>query len=272
MAGEAQRAALWLYRQANRLGLLSIGPVQRAFGRAYFTYKRHLEDPFYNLARRHPELFRGGHVVDVGANIGYTACVFAAAIDRGFRVLAIEPATDNFRRLKSTIAARNFQESITPIHAAVGDRVGSTEMRLNPFHPGDHRVLVDSSISSDEAVERVEMITVDQAVSANGMTPVVFIKVDVQGYELHVCRGMKETLNANPGAVVAVEYSPASLREYDADPQVLPQFFTDRGYRAFKLTQRGELLPVDAADLPLSMQAPGYVDLLFSMMSPELRG
>ena len=54
-----QRTALWIYRQADRSGALSSRPARRVFELAYGRYKRHVEDPFYNLARRHPELFAG---------------------------------------------------------------------------------------------------------------------------------------------------------------------------------------------------------------------
>jgi hypothetical protein len=70
MRRDAQRIDLRMYRQAIRLGLLSRKRAQRLFGRAYFTYKRRLEDPFHALTRRHPQFFMGGHAIDIGANIG----------------------------------------------------------------------------------------------------------------------------------------------------------------------------------------------------------
>ena len=96
MAFDASRVGLWLYRQVRRTGLLSIPPARRAYERVYAQYKRHVEDPFYNLTRRHPEFFTGGHIIDVGANIGYTAGVFATVIQPGFRVWAFEPSSENF--------------------------------------------------------------------------------------------------------------------------------------------------------------------------------
>src|SRR3954462_8183767 len=99
MALEMSRAGLWVYRQVRRTGLLEVGPIGRAYERVYARYKRHFEDPFYNLAQRHPELFKGGHIIDAGAKIGSTAALFAWAIDSGFKVWAFEPSADNFSRL-----------------------------------------------------------------------------------------------------------------------------------------------------------------------------
>ena len=45
----------------------------------YLLYKRYLEDPFAALAKIRPSLFRGGDILDTGANIAYTASLFARA-------------------------------------------------------------------------------------------------------------------------------------------------------------------------------------------------
>ena len=41
MANEIPRAGLWLYRQARKSGLLSVGPIRRAYESVYAAYKRH---------------------------------------------------------------------------------------------------------------------------------------------------------------------------------------------------------------------------------------
>jgi FkbM family methyltransferase len=233
--------------------------MQRLFSLAYFQYKRRFEDPFFNLTRRHPEFFSGGHVIDVGANIGYTASVFASAIDNRFKVWAFEPQGENFRRLESTIATNSLADRVEPIQSAVGDAVGETEIAVNALHPGDHRIS-DGAAGSD--TERVKMTTVDDFVRSRSISPVAFIKIDVQGYEQKVCRGMAETLAANPAAVVVVEYLPASLREYGSSPRELMEFFSSRGYQAYRLAQNGMLHPFDMAAPPEKLPPPGYIDLL----------
>jgi FkbM family methyltransferase len=269
---KAQRVGLWLYRNINRSGLLGTRPAKRIFNLVYFAYKRHLEDPFQNLANRHPELFKGGHVIDVGANIGYTASVFARALDAGFRVWAFEPSSANFSQLETTVADQHLELLITPIHAAVGERVGLIDLRINETHPGDHRVDDDGVGGLAGApIEKVQLTSIDEAVRAHRIAPIAFIKVDVQGYELSVCRGMTITLAANPRAVVVVEYSPLSLRALGADPHDLALFFTLRGYRAYRLTQRGALESVDPSALPTDLPPPGYIDLLFTPAFHEVR-
>src|SRR2546430_16632021 len=91
------------YALAHLTGFLNTRVGDALFSRAYFAYKRR-EDPHARLIRAHPELFRGGNVIDVGANIGYTAVLFARAIDDPFKVFALEPEQENFQRLERKLA------------------------------------------------------------------------------------------------------------------------------------------------------------------------
>jgi len=264
MLAEAQRAGIWLYRQANRFGLLTSPTGQRLFNVAYRAYKRHFEDPFQGLVDRHPALFFGGHVIDVGANTGYTASVFASAIDPRFCVWAFEPSSVNFAALEILSKRHGVMRRITPIQAAVGDRTGVVDLVLSDSNPGDHRISRGKEKSSDIRVERVQLTSIDETVRLRRIQPVAFIKVDVQGYELSVCHGMAATLEANPEAAVAVEYSPSSLREFGTSPRELPTFFADRGYGAYRLTRRGTLEPLDLTAPLDNLPPPGYMDVLFA--------
>lgn len=273
MAGNLlQRVALWMYRRAERSGVLANRPGRRLYEIAYGRYKRHVEDPFYNLARRHPELFAGGHILDVGANIGYTTVIFATVIQPGFQVWAFEPASDNLRRLQSVIDQRRLQSIVSVRRAAVSDRSGTTDLVLNPDNPADHRLpALPGSAPAVRPTQRVAVTTIDDEVQARGITPVSFIKIDVQGCELRVCRGMTATLDDNPAAAVAVEFSPELMRTYGDDPEDLPRFFAGRAYEAFRLTQRGDLEPMDAAAFRGRLPSRGYIDVLFTRRRGEQR-
>jgi len=112
------------YGLANRLGVLHSAVLDDLFVRAYFAYKR-LGDPFAVLARRRPDLFRGGHVLDVGANVGYTASVFARALEPGFKVFAFEPDRQNVERLVRTMRRLGLADRVEGVNATVGAAEGT---------------------------------------------------------------------------------------------------------------------------------------------------
>src|SRR5207249_239530 len=113
------------------------------FVRTYFAYQR-LGDPFAALTRRQPDLFRGGHVLDVGANIGYTASVFARALAPGFKVFAFEPERQNFERLVRTMRRRGLADRVEAVHAAVGASEGTVGLWRDVRHHAGHRITTDA--------------------------------------------------------------------------------------------------------------------------------
>jgi len=226
-----------LYRRSGAWRIANAKALDAAYLALFFAYKRFVEDPFAALVRKHPELFAGGDIVDVGANAGYTASVFARAVSPGFHVHALEPEPVNFRRLQRV--ARRFGGVIVPQQVAAGAADGTASLAINPQHPGDHRVVAEGAL-------RVPMIAVDRFDRA------VFVKIDVQGTELEVSRGMEQLLQR--GVSVAFEFAPREL----PDPAALLDFYRSRGFDLRMLTHGGELLPIDEE----RVAARGYVDIL----------
>jgi FkbM family methyltransferase len=222
------------YALAERSGALRMPPVEWLFVQSYFAYKRFAEDVFAGLVRERPELFRGGHVIDVGANVGYTARVFARAIEAPYRVYAFEPDATNFRRL--TRFAND--DRIVPIHSAVGAAEGTVELWHNDAHPGDHRIAIGEV---DGPTTTVPVTTID-AFAQTLDHPIRFIKIDVQGYEPAVLRGLRETLRGD--VAVAVEYAPAHIRALGFEPGEVFDLL-----RGFRIERLGD-------------ESRGYLDLL----------
>jgi FkbM family methyltransferase len=242
------------YHVARSSGLLDTRAGRRLFLAAYFAYKRRIEDPYASLIARRPELFRGGHILDVGANVGYCSVLFAGAADAGRKVYAFEPEPFNFDLLQEALRRHGVEEVVKAQRAAVGRTDGTLRMRLNPRHHGDHRM----TTAADAGTIEVPAVRIDSVVERERISPVRFIKIDVQGYEPAVCQGMERTLTANPDCVVSLEYMPEALREQGFEPREFLDWFEARGYRAYPV--RDGKVPQDLGE---SMPAGGWIDVLF---------
>jgi FkbM family methyltransferase len=263
LAGTPIKTLTNVYWLARKSHLLDTGWGRRAFAASYFWYKRYLEDPFYNLVQRHAELFRGGNILDIGANIGYTATVFSRAVDPEYKVYAFEPEQFNYDLLELSLQANKTSGRIVPIRSAVGDRDGTIEVGENKHHHADHRILTDQfrESASPSGSVATPVLQIDSFVKTQGGEfPVRFIKVDVQGYEFPVCKAMEHTLAENPRAILALEYMPEAMRELGFQPEDLLKWLEHRDYRAYTLEKDGQIRP-GVAD---PSQGQGYVDLLFS--------
>jgi FkbM family methyltransferase len=249
----------WLYAKVNVGRWIQHPILERVYLLLFFAYKRFAEDPFAALTTRRPDLFRGGHILDVGANVGYTAEIFAKAADEASRVYAFEPEPLNLRRLKGLVHRKGLELRITVVESAVGDTVGEVTLAVNDQHPGDHRVAAGTA---DARTIRVPITTLDAFVAQHGISPVRFIKIDVQGLELAVSRGMERVIEQNPRMAVAFEYQEQSAREWGYDSTDLARFYASRGFDLFVLNHRGELLDASQQTLARLHAQRGYVDLL----------
>lgn len=219
---------------------------ERLFLAAFFAYKEWLEDPHAAFVRRYGDVLAGGHVLDVGANVGYTATLFARALSPGFRVFAFEPETLNFGRLERVIERRKLQDAITAVQTAVGDEDGTTTLWQNPDHPGDHQVKPEGTVT-------VPIVRLDTF--AGKLMPIKFVKIDVQGHELAVSRGMSGLIDRDPALEISFEHT--------GDKELI-EFYLERGFELHLIGRRGALLPFANADE--AIRARGYCNVFATRM------
>jgi FkbM family methyltransferase len=266
-SGMFTKVLLWLYGLASRTGLLRSSWGRRAFTRAYFLYKR-AEDPYARLVRTHAELFRGGDILDVGANIGYTALLFASAADSEAKVYAFEPDPENFAALTRLIERRGLQGKIIPVRAAVGENDGTAKLWCNPSSHADRRIWTKTLSAEIPAlraiVVTVPLISLDRFLGELDTMP-SFIKIDVQGYELPVCLGLLRTLEASTDLKIAFEYDPAVIASHGFEPSAVLELFWNRGFFTYVIMPRGKLQPLPRGEFGLLPQERGrYCELIAS--------
>jgi FkbM family methyltransferase len=134
---------------------------------------------------------KGAVVFDIGANIGTMTRVFAS---EGAKVIAVEPNPDCIRHIERTTS----RDTVEVLQAAVGEVNGLGVIRIS-----DRKDKM-SSLSAEwrEAVAKdnrdyagmwkreitVPVITLDTLIHRYGLP--FYIKIDVEGYEEHVLRGL----------------------------------------------------------------------------------
>jgi FkbM family methyltransferase len=257
-----------IYSLAHRLRLTELSIVKPIFRAAYFFYKSY-EDPLVLLVRRCPHLFEHGHLLDVGANIGYTAMVLAKGARKPFKVFAFEPEPQNFLQLTDNVKRYRLQEDVIPLNYAVGSERGAVKLWLNEDHHADHRVLTphfQETLPQDRSTFSVEMTSLDDFAESKGVSAsIAFIKIDVQGYELPVCYGMKEILQQSPEIVVCVEFEPTKMADLGFSADDLLRFFAEQGFFLYRLDHKGVLSAIDVdAVRALIPTMKSYFYLLFS--------
>ena len=152
----------------------------------------------------------GMTVVDIGANVGVYTSILAELVGPSGRVIALEPATDNWRALNKALAANRW--SNVEIHrVAAADRNGHMYFEQSFYNSGNNALAETSNADSDA----VEVIRLDDLLAGR---KVDFIKIDVQGWEAAVLRGAGQTLSQNRPLCVRVEIWPTGLLQAGSSP------------------------------------------------------
>lgn len=133
---------------------------------------------------------QGDTCIDVGANIGYVTLLMAAQCSPNGNCISFEADPSLFDQLVENIG-RNDISHITPVNAAVSDNNGTVSFqKAGDFNMGLGRVVNDPTSSSFQ----VSAVRLDEYFAKLDCARVV--KIDVEGHELKVLKGMRSALEA----------------------------------------------------------------------------
>lgn len=143
---------------------------------------------------------QGDVFLDVGANVGWYSLHVARVAGPEGLVLAVEPSPDNFAFLKENIKL-NHLSNVTALNFAAWDRDGELDLILAETCTGHtvKRAWANSAkpwsrFSERRVTVRVPARRLDDVLKEQNVTQVDWVKIDVEGAEVEVLRGLQKTL------------------------------------------------------------------------------
>jgi FkbM family methyltransferase len=170
--------------------------------------------------------------VDVGAHIGLLTLAGARIVGPTGRVLAIEPTPSSFELLNRGILVNGMAEYVGTMRLAAGDGRRKDKFYVAP-------VLGHSSMLRlpDKATEEIEVdvAPLDELVAAG--TRVDVVKIDVEGAELSVLKGMTRIVRDNQNLAIIAEYGRSHLEAAGISPPDWFQAFKSFGFAPFAIDE-----------------------------------
>ncbi len=180
-------------------------------------------------------------VIDVGGGRGDWTAALLHALPMA-RVLMLEPSAPALHHLRERYLART-----TVIPAAAGDHPGSAVLHVPRWDAAIASLHVrrDSYFQQEQfQPQPVQVVTLDQVITAFGLAVVDFVKIDVEGHELAVLRGARHALQAGRIKALAFEFGSGNLNSrtffHDFWDELRPL-----GFHLQRICPGGVLLPVD---------------------------
>jgi len=153
-------------------------------------------------------LHSGQTFVDVGACLGYYSLLASQIVGPKGRVLAFEPNEQNLIYLYRNVFFNN-NKNIRIRCAAASDKMGLANLNISEHHIGCHSLLHSKLSGHKDKVQLVPTIPIDKCIDRIDM-----IKIDVEGWEYHVLKGMESFFAKNDNSIIVfMEHCPSLLEE-----------------------------------------------------------
>lgn len=221
------------YRHSKNLGVpLHFGNnVKLDLLKNDFGHMQIMLTGFYELqlSRRIKKLAKkGGILFDVGANYGYYSTIWGS-LKPNNKVFAFEASPLNVEPLKNNIRKNNLENQVKLISTAMGKEEGKLKFSLGSS--SNQSGWGGLTINESENDVEVDVNTIDNFASANGIDHIDVLKIDTEGADTWVLYGARKLLEAKKIKHVFFEVNLPRMDMLNISPDEAPNFLREMGYR-----------------------------------------
>ena len=182
-------------------------------------------------------LKKGDVFIDVGAHIGYLTAVGASLVGKRGQVHSFEPVPLYFEYVRKLVL-QNLGYKIVPQNCALGEKTETAVMCYNgPLHSGGSSlVLGELNPAIIEGSINVSIRRLDDYLRQNKLEGVALIKIDVEGYEFPVLKGLQKYFeNTDYRPPIICEITPSAYLLLGTSRQELIDYMKQYGYEAYNI-------------------------------------
>jgi len=174
----------------------------------------------------------GKTVFDVGADQGTYTLFFARRVGEHGRVVTFEPNPESHRRIVANVELNGLR-NVEVRRLGLGAEKQTSTLVFPVGEPArgsaEPRILAQILRETNARVVQVELDSLDAQIAGAGLPLPELVKIDVEGLEMDVLRGMTETLRTRRPALF-VEVHGADTQSKDDNARQLASFLLDFEY------------------------------------------
>jgi len=190
------------------------------------------------LLRCIQKLVRPGEIcIDAGAEKGYITLHLARAVGTAGRVLAFEPDPRAAKELLENCVRNRVSSIVTIFQYALAEKEGICELFLTSQLGNSSRF--PNEFARQQVTQKIKVLTktLDQVLEESGISDnVSFIKIDTEGSEPLVLRGMSRTFGRFRPAIW-LEINQRSLRAANFPLDMIEDPLREAGYKLLRMVE-----------------------------------
>ena len=171
-------------------------------------------------------------VIDVGAHIGYFTLLFADLVGPKGKVFSFEPEPKNFELLKKNIEINNHQ-NVIPNNKVVSDKNEKCILYTFTSSSGANRIYKPENNQEAKPIESESKSLDEYFKNSPYLDKIKLVKVDVEGAELSVLKGMQNLLEKNLDIKLILEFNPYFILEMGKKPEDFLNFLFSKNFQIF---------------------------------------
>ena len=214
-------------------------------------------------------LRKGDTFIDVGANIGVMSLFASKIVGEDGAVYSFEPEPETFMILTENIR----MNKVGNVHAhniGLGDSKGQSLIYTNPFAGRGSASLVRPLGQDTARAYEIRVETLDGLVASNNLSGVRMLKIDVEGWELHVLKGAESLLRSAAAPIICIEYSELVATDSGRRVDIYDYILSLNSYSIYKL-EHGKGTPSKLVKVSEAGGLPHH-DNLFCFLPWHLSG
>jgi len=187
----------------------------------------------------------GMTIVEVGSNIGYYTLLAASRVGVHGKVYVFEANPSVFEILYRNMEINGFLDRVSLVNKAVMDKSGCVKFHRRKYHQGSGSIVPYSDnflreIRDESETIEVEAISLDEYFADQNFK-IDVIKIDAEGVEPSIFKGMKGLLSRNRDIKIICEFTPTLYALQGHDPLVFLNDIRDQGFKARYINSKSEL-------------------------------
>jgi FkbM family methyltransferase len=179
--------------------------------------------------------------LDIGANIGYFSLLLGQRLSGQGHVYAFEPHPQLVDLLTRNLFLNGLDKRVTVFPFALSDRDAAAAMQYPAGHLGGGWVLDPADAAAGNLTGEIKRL--DELLDPGFTCDLV--KIDVEGHELSVLRGMRRIVANSPRIKVLFE----KLYPDMPNDAAVEAYFRELGFDLYGVQDDVSLLPLQAGDL-----------------------